>query len=135
MALNFGNSNSTTRHQGKAAQSDRAPSQYWANIGYVAVAQDQDGEEHEIFVSLNRGIALDDVERMDESSSNLEYAARSQASNGLLDDLLEAAKKLEPGESKIISSGDLSIQLRRVRDKNQSSISPENNPLRRKMSF
>ena len=135
MALNFGNSNTTTQRQTKASHTDRTPAQYWANIGYVAVAQDQDGEEHEIFVSLNRGIALDDVERMDESSSNLEYAARSQASNGLLDDLLEAAKKLEPGESKIISSGDLSIQLRRVRDKNQSSISPENNPLRRKMSF
>lgn len=142
MSLSFGknsnNSAPTAARAAAAGKTDKAPAEYWMNIGYTQPVDSEDGSTVEVFVSLNSGIALDDVKPMDVSSSNQEYAAKAVASNEFHAALLAKAKTLQPGESVIISSCEttgIQTQLRRVRDKTQQTVTNENNPLLRKFEF
>jgi hypothetical protein len=94
-----------------AAQRPKA--EFWLNIGYDSGIQQEDGETW--FVSLGQGIPLDQIEDLKTTGRNAEYNQFMQARNDLRDQLLEAAKQLEPGNAVIINPDDqLQIQLRRI---------------------
>lgn len=84
---------------------DRPKAQLWLNLGV------ETGDEQRPFLSLPQGIPLDTQEREKTNSSNRDYAEFAAAKNALLDQLIEAAKDLQPGESMIVP---LSVELRRV---------------------
>lgn len=110
------NYGSSQRRQGRTE--DRPQAQVWLNFGYTVAGAGVEGED--VFVALPVGIALDTMQPADERVNSADFAARRQASNALLLRLQEAAKKLEPGEARIIAADDnsgLSVELRRVADK------------------
>lgn len=50
-----------------STKEERKNSEYWMNIGYTVVTSDDAGNEVKVFIALNRGIPLDDIEFLDES--------------------------------------------------------------------
>lgn len=115
---------SNNAQQQGANKQDKPKSQFWLNLGYAVEYQDAQGEDQERFVSLPMGIALDTMDKVATNSSNQEYAALQSARNNLLEQLMEKAQTLNPGESTEVN---LTIQLRRVNDE-QAEISAESNP-------
>jgi hypothetical protein len=111
------------------AAADRPKAEFWINLGYTSPVLDDDDKP--MFVSLPQGIPLDTQEHLKTNSRNDRYAAFQSARNDLLDQLLEFAKDLKPGEDRIIS---LQVQLRRVSEE-AAPIDPKNNPFATKISF
>ena len=112
---------------------ERPKSQFWLNIGYETDVVDDNGENR--FVSLATGIPLDHMERFQTNSRNREFAAFQAARNDLYDQIMDVAKSLEPGESKIIATAEngLAIQIRRI---NEESVVPtDENKFSRRLSF
>lgn len=107
----------------EAPASERPKAQFWLNLGY------ETDDEARPFVSLPQGIALDTQEKEKTNSSNKDYAAFNAAKNNLLDQLLEAAASLAPGESMIVP---LQIELRRVNGE-QSEVPMDQNKYARKL--
>lgn len=109
------------------AANDRPKAQYWLNLGYVAQGKDDSGNDTTYFVAIGGmggqngrstlgGIALDSMSDFPLTGSANMQALRKQQ-NELRQQLIEAAGKLAPGESRIISTDpntNLSIELRRV---------------------
>lgn len=113
-------------------QDDFVPAKYWLNIGYEADVLNEQDETETIFVSLKTGIPLDTMEMQDLKGSAFRINMLA-AQNGMLEDLLEMAKALAPGESRIISAGDmLSLQIRHVSEA-VSAPADGTNPLRKKL--
>lgn len=104
----------------QAAPQERPKAQFWVNVGYVQqiqrVATDGSVAVEDVFVSLPYGLPLDTMTKADTSSRNVEFSALMSARNNLLDQVLEVAKTLQPGEEKIIGgvAGGLQLQLRHV---------------------
>lgn len=118
-----------------AAKKDERPkSQFWLNIGYETDVVDDNGENR--FVSLATGIPLDNMERLQTNSRNREFAAFQAARNDLYDQIMDVAKSLEAGESKIIATADngLAIQIRRINEESVE-IPAEQNKFGRRLSF
>lgn len=111
------------------SQETRPKAQYWLNVGYDSGVQDDDGNTR--FVSLPTGIPLDAQEKLPTNSRNQEFAAFQAARNDLLEQIMEVAKSLEPGEERILN---LQIQLRRVND-DAPEISPEQNQYVKKLAL
>lgn len=118
-------------------QSEKDNAEYWLNIGYeTSVKNSETGEEESIFVSLARGIPLDSIVPFDVSktrSSNM--AQLRDAQNGLHEMFMGEAKKLEPGEAKLLIIDEaigLAVQIKRVKAEQEV---PAENSLRKVVSF
>ena len=126
MAINheeiFGKKNSKPTEQ-------REKASFWLNIGYSSGVTDENGEDR--FVSLPLGIPLDTQEHLPTNSKNAEFAQFQSARNDLLDQLMEAAKSLAPGEARVVK---LEVQLRRVNEE-AAAIPPGQNIFARKLSI
>ncbi len=94
-----------------SAKAEREKAVLWLNIGYVSDVKDEDGTNR--FVSLPLGIPVDSMEALPTNSRNQDFAMFQKARNDLLAQIMEVAKGVKPGESKILN---LQIQLRRVND-------------------
>ena len=113
-------------------QDDFVPAKYWLNIGYEADVMNEQNEVETIFVSLKTGIPLDTQEMQDLKGNQFRINMLA-AQNGLLEDMLDIAKQLAPGESRIISAGDmLALQIRHVSEA-QAAPADGSNPLRKKL--
>lgn len=133
MAIDF---NKTFGSKTAAApkKDERPKSQFWLNIGYETDVVDDNGENR--FVSLATGIPLDNMERLQTNSRNREFAAFQAARNDLYDQIMDVAKSLEAGESKIIATADngLAIQIRRINEESVE-IPADQNKFGRRLSF
>lgn len=111
---------------------DRPKAELWMNIGYsTEIENEETGKVEHRFVSLPRGIPLDTMEKVQTDSSNQLLAAFQGARNDLLEQIMDAAKLLEPGEERIIGeAGGLQLQIRRVTGKVRA-VRPSGNPFRR----
>lgn len=121
--FSFGKTDATKSNV--AAEKPKA--QFWLNLGYVA----NEGTEDEKFISLPTGIALDTQEPLQITGNSEDFRAMRSAQNDLLEQLIEYAQNLEPGEEGIIQ---LQVQLRRVKAPAEAIASDENK-YGRKLSF
>lgn len=113
---------------------DLPKAKVWLNVGYVAEGVEEDGSDR--FVSLPMGIPLDNMEKLPTSSRNQSYAQFQAARNDLLDQLLEAAQSLAPGEDMVVGIGvGLAIQIRRVGDDRPEPATDNTNPFARQLMF
>lgn len=119
----FGQTNAAS----STAKAEKPKAQFWLNIGYVA----NEGTEDAKFISLPTGIPLDTQEALPTNSSNEDFRAMRCAQNDLLEQLIEYAQGLEPGEEGLIS---LQVQLRRVKAPAED-IKPDENKYARKLTF
>lgn len=116
-----------------AKSDDRPKAEFWLNVGYQSDAIDPETGERR-FVSLPTGIPLDTQEKLDTRMKNRDYANFQAARNGLLDDLLEQAKKLDPGQSFVVETEiGLAIQVRRVNPVLEEANAGEGNQYARKL--
>lgn len=102
----------------------------WLNIGYVSGVKDEDGTNR--FVSLPLGIPVDSMEALPTNSKNEQYALFQAARNDLLAQIMEVAKDIKPGESKLLN---LQIQLRRVADAVEPAVPEAGNPFAAKIAL
>lgn len=119
LALNGGNKNQ--------AAEQREPEKYWLNIGEFAEYEDETGEVVRQFIGLNYGIPLTSVPAM-KKSSNPHWNAICDAKDGLHQQLMELAQKLEPGETLEFP---ITVQLRHVGE--APEVAAEDNPFRVKL--
>ena len=100
------------------AENKLEEAEFWLNIGYETTVVN-DGEEEKIFVSLARGIPLDQIKPFDVSKARTNnMAALRDAQNQLHATFMNVATQLEPGASAIVIMDDtigLAVQLKRVR--------------------
>lgn len=89
------------------------------NIGYQVEMPDGTVQ----FVSLPFGLGLDNMSMAKTDTQNAEFNALNEAKNQLLQDLLEAAQDVNPGEGVIVN--DLQLELR---VKSQPAEAGGNNP-------
>lgn len=107
----------------RANGGDKPKAQFWINVGYSVPVKTAEGAEETRFVSLATGIPVDTQERLATNSRNAEYAAFQHARNNLHDQIMEAAKKLAPGEERLLN---LEIQLRRVNEETEPASGEDN---------
>ena len=129
----FNSRKSQSADAAASTKEERKNSEYWINIGYTVVTTDDAGNEVKVFIALNRGIPMDDIEMLDESRSG-NFGAMNQAANQLLLDLRNGTKDLAPGEAVIVAGtpDTLEVQVRRIRDKTVASTDPAKNPFIRR---
>lgn len=113
-----------------AKSDDRPKAQFWLNIGYQANGVIE-GEDAPRFISLPVGIPLDTMETLPTNSRNQVFALQQAARNDLMAQLLEAAGKLQAGESKIVN---LQIELRRVNE-DQGPVDTAHSPFARQLDL
>lgn len=112
---------------------DRPKAEFWLNIGYQVEYPTEEGTEMR-FVSLPTGIPLDTQDPVKVSGKNEAFIQFQSARNDLMEQLLGLAKTLEPGEERIIGTGELVIQLRRVNAEVQA-VKPTDNLFSKKLSL
>ncbi len=113
---------------------------FWLNIGYATTVTNKDEKgknvDEVVFVSLARGIPLDQIKAFDIGKARTtNMAALREAQNDLHDMFMAEAGKLEPGESKIIIQDDatgLGVELKRVKGAVEA---PKENALKREIKF
>lgn len=134
MAIDFQKTFGANSNNVKSGSTEERPkAQLWLNIGYDSGVLDDDGKSR--FVSLPTGIPLDTQELLPVNSRNREFAAFQSARNDLLSQLLEAGKKLAPGEDVIIPcENGLAIQIRRI-NAEAEAIAPETNQFVKKLAL
>lgn len=134
MAIDFnGTFGARARNNNRPAANDLPKAQFWMNFGYLA----GEGEEAK-FVSLPVGIPLDTMERLSTRSSNRDFAMFQAARNDLLEQILEQANRLEPGDDFILplaGESGLAVQIRRVNEEQQAPKTDESNPFARPKLF
>lgn len=129
----FGASSLVAAATAASAQTQKPKAQFWLNIGYLTDVKDDQGEDR--FVSLASGIALDTMETLPVNSKNVVFAQFQAARNDLRDQLIEAAKKLAPGEMAIIGdTNGLQLQIRRVSEET-AAVAGDSNMFSRKIDF
>ena len=128
MALNLDSNKSAFAKQfaNKGAAPTQEKSELWLNIGYQTDVKDDSGKP--VFVSLARGIPLDQVPEQATNSSNEGFAFLRAAQNDLRDQLLAEANKLAPGETAVFT---MEVQVRRVNG--DPVIDLAKNPLSKKL--
>ena len=92
--------NQNTRNN-RRDDEDFVPAEFWVNVGYYATV---DGEE--VFISLTRGIPLDELKPQ---KGNSEITKLKNQLNSVA---LAAAQELEPGQAEDVV--ELTVQIRRV---------------------
>jgi 2-methylcitrate dehydratase PrpD len=94
---------------------EREPTKVWINVGMRA------GEgENERFVSLPKGIPLDDMKAIPLRGTNEDFNAFTAGRNDLLADIKAIAEQLAPGDEAFLS---LEVQVRRIAETNPYRIS------------
>jgi len=131
MTVTFGNrfrSNPNNLESSAGAEANkRPPAKFWLNVGYAT------DDETYPFVALPLGIPLD-LSDQKELRGKPEFVAFTSAQNDLLAQLVAEAETLQPGEDRIFEHPGcpLAFQIRHVRGE-QQAMSPENNPLARRV--
>lgn len=126
------NETAATAVNNAAAQTpaaDRPKSEMWINVGVVLKGAGEDGED--IFVSLPKGIPLDDLVATDARGNNIKMIHLTQAKNALLAAVQKKASQLDPGTRETLS--ELTVEVYRS-GKPESTGTVENNPLIAAMS-
>lgn len=118
----------TSKTSASSSKDERPKAEFWLNIGYPVDVETSEGTEAR-FVSLPVGIPVDTMEKLSVKSSNEEFSALQSARNDLLDQIMEAAQKLNSGEEVTLN---LELRLRRI-NADKPAISPENNPFVRRV--
>jgi hypothetical protein len=113
-----------------APSEDKPKAQFWINLGYESEHINEETGKP-LFISLPNGIPLDTQEHLATNMSNAQFAAMRSAQNNLLDQLVDHAQHLQPGEDCFIT---VQVQLRRVKAP-VAEIDPANNPLIKKLTF
>lgn len=118
--LKFGRNNggdtTNAATSGSTNAKDRPKAQIWINVGYEVDSRDKDGNPIVEFIALPTGIPLDTMDKVPANQRDPYFQKKQQASNTLLDRVNAMAKKMAPGEEKIIGErGSLQIQIRRVK--------------------
>lgn len=117
------------------ANGSRAPredAKLWLNFGFIKHFTNEQGEADQTFVTIARGIPVDQIEDWDLSkirNSNMATLRRDQ--NRFRAAIMGEAEKLAPGESKMIcfdDSANLGVELRRVGEAAQP-VDDGNEPL------
>jgi len=107
----------TTAPQG-TERKPREEAKFWLNFGYIKNFKNEQGEDDQTFVTLARGIPVDQVEAFDLGKiRNTNMATLRRDQNKFLAAIMTEAEALEPGQSKIISfdnERNLGVELRRV---------------------
>lgn len=127
MGIQFKNRfSSNPNNISSANRTERPKAKYWLNVGY------ETGDAEYPFVSLPLGIPLDLESKVD-VRGKAGFAQLCDAQNGLLEELIEMAEKLAPGDDAIISHPEmpLAFQLRHVRG--EQSVDRDTNTLSRKV--
>ena len=134
MAIDFNKTFGAKSTAAAPKKDERPKSQFWLNIGYETDVVDDNGENR--FVSLATGIPLDNMERLQTNSRNREFAAFQAARNDLYDQIMDVAKSLEAGESKIIATAEngLAIQIRRINEESVE-VPADQNKFGRRLYF
>ena len=103
---------------GSNQENKQEDAEFWLNIGYETIVVN-DGIEELIFVSLARGIPLDQIKPFDVSKARTTNMAQLRdAQNQLHELFMSEVSKLEPGGSAIIivdKKSGLAVQAKRVR--------------------
>lgn len=89
---------------------ERKRSEFWLNVGVELKGAGEDGED--LFVSLGRGIAGDDLKIQTARGTNANIIELTQASNALLGKIQAAFAQMAPGERKTLPK--LTVQAYRV---------------------
>lgn len=114
------------------SKADKPKAQFWINLGYsVDGVTNKDGELVDTFVSLPVGIPLDTTEALKTNSQNDQYAMFQTARNELLEQILELAQTLKPGEERKLN---LEVQLRRINEE-KAVVTGSANPFARKLAL
>lgn len=99
------------RSSSNAGAKEKPAAQVWLNVGYLA----DKGTDAQRFVSLPMGIPLDTMDKLSTRSSNQEFSQFQSDRNDVLDQVLEFAKLLGPGEDYVFETDTgFAIQIRRV---------------------
>ena len=123
--------------QGSAAFSNsgqkREEAKIWLNFGYIKSFNNEQGEADQVFVTIARGIPVDQIEPFDlDRIRNANMATLRRDQNKFLAAITAEADKLEPGQSKIIAfdnDRNLGVELRRVGEAAAPHKEDENAPL------
>lgn len=110
-----------------ASTSEKEKAKVWVNIGYEV---EVDGVK--IFVSLPFGTPLDTMNAIPRRGNNQEWLNIVDAKNALLEQLLDVANNIAPGESVLVPEGVLKIEIRRVSEESAPS-NASSNPLMKKL--
>lgn len=114
----------------------REDAKFWLNIGYQASVTNEQQEEEPVFVSLARGIPIDQIELFDVTKQRTpNMAVLRQAQNDLHGMFMTEANKLEPGQSKLLiidETTGLAVELKRVKGPQEI---PTENALSRQIKF
>lgn len=111
------------------AAQDRPKAKWWLNIGYKVNYPVEGGGTEERLVSLPVGAPLDTQEPIKNNSRNEVYAQFTGARNDLLEQVMERAKQMKPGE---VIDLPLIVQLRCVDDA-ENVIAPAANSFTKKL--
>lgn len=130
MAIDFKQITGGNKQTNNAAKDDRPKSQFWLNIGYETDIVDENTGNKK-FVSLPVGIPVDTQDKLPTNTRNQEFAEFQMARNDLLEQIMEVAKKLAPGEEYLLN---LQIQLRRINEE-QADIPADENKFVRKLAL
>lgn len=111
--IDFSKLNVPAQNQAAGRQSNGPEPEVYGNIGMtVQLPNAETGEMEPVFVSLERGIAIDVLEPMTaRAGSSAKWVQLVQAKNWLLEQFQEAAKTLAPGETVKITG--IEIEIRR----------------------
>lgn len=138
MSLNlasFASANRGPEVDNRRPETTRAPredAKLWLNFGFIKHFTNEQGEADQTFVTIARGIPVDQIEDWDLSkirNSNMATLRRDQ--NRFRAAIMGEAEKLAPGESKMICFDDganLGVELRRVGEAAQP-VDDGNEPL------
>lgn len=107
-------------NRGRSTSADFVPSEHWANIGVFVNLPSEDGGTERVFISLGRGIPLDDLDEEAIRTKNPRWRQILKIRNSMLRKLKEASENLEAGTSQDVTG--LSVQISRA---NSSNVSEE----------
>lgn len=111
----------------------REEAKIWLNFGYIKSFTNEQGEADQVFVTIARGIPVDQIEPFDLGRiRNANMATLRRDQNKFLAAITAEADKLNPGESKIIAfdnDRNLGVELRRVGEAATPHEEDDNAPL------
>lgn len=117
-----------TQPAGAGATRTKRPKQTeYVNVGLNLPIPQADGTVVTKFVSLPFGIAMDNVEPMEATGSNVEWANMVAAKNFLLNYVRTELSKLAPGEESMLSG--LEVQVKRAPTSGVPAQNTGENPL------
>lgn len=110
------------------SKEDRPKAQFWLNVGYESEVT-LEGEDKPRFISLPMGIPLDSMELAKTNGQNANWLKQQHARNDLLQQLLEKAATLAPGETAVFT---LQVEVRHVAEE-LAPVDPSANEFVRKL--